>query len=106
MVTETAAYAQFDHVLPIDLVPILFLVMAAVFSTLVWRISASQPDVRRRCCEPYGLKEPVPGHILLRDTHEFLGRTALVGMLVSLGLGSLGRLDHRRFDQRGGTTDC
>ena len=87
MVTETAAYAQFDHVLPIDVVPILFLVMAAVFSTLVWReYRRRKPMCAADAARPHGLKEAVPGHVLLRDTHEFLGRAALVGMLVSLGL--------------------
>lgn len=87
MVTETAAYAHFDHVLPIDVVPVLFLVMAAVFGTLVWReYRRRKPMCAAGAARPQGLKEAVPGHVLLRDTHEFLGRAALVGMLVSLGL--------------------
>jgi hypothetical protein len=87
MVTETATYAHFDHVLPIDMVPVLFLVMAAVFSTLVWReYRRRKPMCAVGVARPHGLKEPAPSHVLLRDTHEFLGRAALVGMLASLGL--------------------
>ena len=87
MVTETASYAHFDHVLPIDVIPVLFLIMAAVFSALVWReYRRRKPICAARAAQPHGVKEPVPSHVLLRDTHEFLGRAALVGMLASLGL--------------------
>lgn len=57
-----------SHVLPIDVTPVLFLMMAAVFGALFLR------EYRRR--------KPV----LLRDIHEFLGRTGLVGLVVSFGL--------------------
>lgn len=87
LVTETAAYAHFDHVLPIDVIPVLFLIMATVFSALVWReYRRCKPMRAANAAQPHGLKEPVPSHVLLRDTHEFLGRAALVGMLASLGL--------------------
>ncbi len=87
MVTETAVYAHFDHVLPIDVIPVLFLIMAAVFSTLVWReYRRRKPMCAAYAARPRGFKEPVPSHVLLRDTHEFLGRAALVGMVASLGL--------------------
>ena len=86
-VAETAAYAHFDRVLPIDVIPALFLIMVAVFSTLGWReYRRRKPMCAARAAEPHGFKEPVPSHVLLRDTHEFLGRATLVGMLASLGL--------------------
>ncbi len=87
MVTDTAAYAHFDHVLPIDVIPVLFLVMVAVFSALFWReYLRRKPVCAASAALPHGFKEPVPSHVLLRDTHEFLGRAALVGILASLGV--------------------
>ena len=87
IVTETAAYGHFDHVLPIDVIPVLFLIMATVFSSLVWReYRRRKPMCAAGVARPHGFKEPVPSHVLLRDTHEFLGRTGFVGMLASLGL--------------------
>jgi hypothetical protein len=84
---EAAADGRFDHVLPIDLIPVIFVVMAAVFGALVWR------EYRRRkpigaigALRPHDFKEPVGSHVLLRDTHEFLGRTGVVLLLASLGL--------------------
>lgn len=76
-----------DRVLPIDLIPVLFLVMTAVFSVLVWR------EYRRRMPtggdgvgQPRVFKVPAPSHLLMRDAPAFLGRIGVVGMVVSLGL--------------------
>jgi hypothetical protein len=76
-----------SHVLPIDLIPVLFLMMAAVFGALFWwEYRRRKPMCAIGVGRPRGLKEPVPSHVLLRDTHEFLGRTGVVGLFVSLGL--------------------
>lgn len=74
------------HVLPIDLIPVLSLMMAAVFGALLWREYRRRKPVRINNARPRGFKEPVPSHVLLRDTPEFLGRIGVVGLLVSLGL--------------------
>ena len=74
-------------VLPIDLVPVLFLTMAAVFGVLFWReYRRRKPLCANGVAGPRGVKAPVPSHVLLRDTHEFLGRTGVVGLVVSLAL--------------------
>ena len=76
-----------SHVLPIDVMPVLFLVMAIVFGALFWReYRRRKPVCGSGAAQPRGLKAPVGSHVLLRDTHEFLGRTGLVGLLLSLGL--------------------
>lgn len=74
-------------VMRIDLIPVLFLLTAAVFGALFWREYRRRKPVRPiNLARPRGFKEPVPSHVLLRDTHEFLGRIGLVGLLVSLGM--------------------
>ena len=83
----TQSAADTERVLPIDLIPLLFLMTTAVFGVLVWR------EYRRRkpadgggVVEPRVFKVPAPSHLLLRDTPAFLGRVGVLGMLVSLGL--------------------
>ncbi len=74
-------------VLPIDLIPVLSLMTAAVFGALFWReYRRRKPMGANGIARPGGLKAPVPSHVLLRDTDEFLGRTGLVGLIASLGL--------------------
>jgi hypothetical protein len=87
VVAEAASYGRFDEVLPIDLAPVLFVMVASIFGALIWR------EYRRRApvhavhgASPRRSREPVPSHLLLRDTHEFFSRSALVAMLTSLGL--------------------
>jgi hypothetical protein len=87
VLTQSAADAAVDRMLPIDVIPLLFVMMAAVFAALVWR--------EYRCRRPVGVVEPTrprlfrlpsPGHLLLRDTPQFLGRLGFVGILASLAL--------------------
>ena len=86
-VTEAGAYEYFNQILPIDLVPVFFLVSVVVFVVLFSR------EYRRR--KPRGgekrphrdeCKATVPIHALLMETHEFLARTALVAMVISIAL--------------------
>ncbi len=87
ILTEAAAYDHFDQVRPIDLIPVLFLMMATVFGALVWReYRRREPMCTVGAAQPRGFKQSVPSHVLLRDTHEFLGRTGLLGIVASLGL--------------------
>ena len=104
MVTETAAYAHIDHVLPIDVMPVLFLVMAVVFSTLVWReYRRRKPMCAAAAARPHGLKEAVPrpctaaGHPRIPRS-----RRARRNARHARPLDHAGRPDHRRFDQRVG----
>ena len=86
-VTQSAAYDHFDRVLPIDLIPVLFLMMTTVFGALVWwEYRRRKPMCAVGAAKPRVFKTPVPSHVLLRDTPEFLGRAGLVGMLATIGL--------------------
>jgi hypothetical protein len=87
IVAESAAYDHFDDVLPIDVIPILFLMMTTFFGALVWReYLRRRPASADGVGRPLGFKEPAGSHVLLQDTREFLGRMGLIGMLGSIAL--------------------
>ena len=87
IVTEAGSYDHFNQILPIDLVPVFFLVTVAVFVVLFSReYRRRRPKGSEKCPRPDECKATAPIHVLLMGTHEFLARTALVAMVSSIGL--------------------
>lgn len=103
MVTETAAYGHFDHVLPIDVIPVLFLIMARSSA----RSSGGSIGTASRCAAhmPRGARPQGAGaqpRAATGHTRIPRSRRARRDGRLARSVDRVGRRAHRGFEQRVG----